>query len=82
MGYTLEICNEKSQEKSHINYTEMLREMDIEAIAMAQITLEDLTEIPRIMKATRLIIKNNDDQLHPKYMKTKIFKSYHPKPYN
>ena len=82
MGYTLEICNEKSQEKSHINHTDILREMDIEAIAMAQITLEDLTEIPRVMKATRLIIKNNDDQLHPKYMKTKIFKSYHPKPYN
>lgn len=35
MGYTLEICNEKSQEKSHINHTDILREMDIEAIAMA-----------------------------------------------
>jgi len=35
MGYTLEICNEKSHEKSHINHTDILREMDIEAIAMA-----------------------------------------------
>lgn len=44
--------------------------------------MDDLTEIPRIMKATKLIIKNNDEQLHPKYMKTKLFKSYYPKPYH
>lgn len=29
MGYNLEICNEQAQDKSHINYTEIIRDMDI-----------------------------------------------------
>ncbi len=82
MGYSLEIAGEQPQEKSYIIPADVLRELDIQEIATAQITLDDLTEIPRIMKATKLIIKNNDEQLHPKYMKTKLFKSYYPKPYH
>lgn len=60
---------------------ESFRKANMEEIAKAEITLEDLTELPKVIKYRELIDANEDDDLHHKYQKTKLFKSFYPKPY-
>lgn len=54
----------------------------MEEIAKTKITLEDLTELPRVIKSSTLIMTDKYDELHQKYHKIKLFKSFYPKPYS
>jgi hypothetical protein len=50
--------------------------MDTTHIVAAKITLDDLVNIPKIMKNTIMLNSNTDPLLEFKYLKCKLFKSY------
>lgn len=75
MGYNVNVAELSATGKKSTLHKE-IQAAHVDAIAKTQITLEDLTRIPKIMKSNTLLIADTDDELHAKYAKTKLLKSY------
>lgn len=61
MGYNLQVAGVSEKQTTIDKSLKAIREADIQDIADAQITLEDITNLPKVIKSTVLIIANKDD---------------------
>ncbi len=75
MGYNLEV-SELEYVGARSDKHKMLKTTEINDLVAAQITLDDLTTVPRILKSNALLIANTDELLQAKFDKIRIFKSF------
>lgn len=61
MGYNLQVAGVSEKQTTIDKSLKAIHEADIQAIADAQITLEDITNLPKVIKSTVLIIAYTND---------------------